>query len=191
MPRALRLESENACYHVINRGNYKSPLFRAAKTKLAFLLCLDEACHKTRWRVHAWCLMSTHFHLAITTPEANLAAGMHWLQCTFATRFNRLRNERGHLFKAGTTVSLSRTATPSGQFATTSTSIPYGHISVPQMNSLDILGPVCRTCFTLDLVQSGMIPSLRCSMPGCSQTNRPGTKNMRSIWAGWPKMNPK
>ena len=99
MPRALRLESENACYHVINRGNYKLPLFRSAKTKLAFLRCLDEACGKTRWRVHAWCLMSTHFHLAITTPEANLAAGMHWLQCTFATRFNRLRNERGHLFQ--------------------------------------------------------------------------------------------
>ena len=69
MPRALRLESENASYHVINRGNYKAPLFRSAKTKQAFLRCLDEACQKTRWRVHAWCLMSTHFHLAITTPE--------------------------------------------------------------------------------------------------------------------------
>ena len=69
MPRKLRLEFPGACYHVINRGNYKAPLFRSAKTKQAFLRCLDEACQKTRWRVHAWCLMSTHFHLAITTPE--------------------------------------------------------------------------------------------------------------------------
>ncbi len=99
MPRALRLESENASYHVINRGNYKSPLFRSAKTKNAFLQCLEEACDRTRWCVHAWCLMSTHFHLAITTPEANLAPGMHWLQCTFAQRFNRFRNERGHVFQ--------------------------------------------------------------------------------------------
>lgn len=99
MPRALRLESENASYHVINRGNYRGPVFAAAGTKRAFLRCLDEACQKTGWRVHAWALMSNHFHLAITTPRANLATGMHWLQCTFAIRFNRFRNERGHVFQ--------------------------------------------------------------------------------------------
>jgi putative transposase len=99
MPRALRLESENASYHVINRGNYRGPVFAAASTKRAFLRCLDEACQKTGWLVHAWTLMSNHFHLALTTPRPNLAAGMHWLQCTFATRFNRFRDERGHVFQ--------------------------------------------------------------------------------------------
>ncbi len=43
--------------------------------------------------------MSNHYHLAVTTPGANLVEGMRWLQGTFATRFNRLRNERGHLFQ--------------------------------------------------------------------------------------------
>jgi hypothetical protein len=33
------------------------------------------------------------------TPEGNLVAGMHWLQATFAHRFNRLRGEHGHLFQ--------------------------------------------------------------------------------------------
>jgi hypothetical protein len=37
--------------------------------------------------------------LAVETPEANLVEGMHWLQSTFATRFNRFRQERGHLFQ--------------------------------------------------------------------------------------------
>jgi len=43
--------------------------------------------------------MSNHYHLAIETPKANLADGMHWLQSTFSTRFNRLRAENGHLFQ--------------------------------------------------------------------------------------------
>ena len=43
--------------------------------------------------------MSNHYHLAISTPRANLIEGMKWLQGTFATRFNRFRNERGHLFQ--------------------------------------------------------------------------------------------
>jgi putative transposase len=99
MARKLRLETECGIYHVLNRGNYRSAIFQAEKTKAAFLTCLDEACTKTGWRVHAWCLMSNHYHLAIETPRANLVEGMQWLQGTFSTRFNRLRRERGHLFQ--------------------------------------------------------------------------------------------
>jgi hypothetical protein len=43
--------------------------------------------------------MRNHYHLALETPRANLVEGMHWLQSTFATRFNRFRDERGHLFQ--------------------------------------------------------------------------------------------
>jgi hypothetical protein len=43
--------------------------------------------------------MSNHYHMAVATPQANLVEGMRWLQGTFATRFNQLRQERGHLFQ--------------------------------------------------------------------------------------------
>jgi putative transposase len=43
--------------------------------------------------------MRNHYHLARQTPEPNLSIGMQWLQTTFATRFNRLRGENGHLFQ--------------------------------------------------------------------------------------------
>ncbi len=99
MARPLRLESEAGVYHVLNRGNYRLNLFRSEKAKAAFLQCLEEACAKTGWEVHAWCLMSNHYHLALSTPRANLGEGMRWLQGTFAVRFNRFRNERGHLFQ--------------------------------------------------------------------------------------------
>ena len=99
MARTLRLEAEDGIYHVLNRGNYRADIFRADKTKTAFLTCLGEACGKAGWWVHAWCIMSNHYHLAVETPQGHLVEGMKWLQGTFSTRFNRLRGERGHLFQ--------------------------------------------------------------------------------------------
>ena len=80
MARPLRIESEDGVYHVLNRGNYRADLFRAEGTKTAFLKCLGEACVRTGWRVHAWGIMSNHYHLAVSTPRANLVEGMQWLQ---------------------------------------------------------------------------------------------------------------
>jgi REP element-mobilizing transposase RayT len=93
------MEYEGALYHVINRGNYRADLFSTEGARMAFLTALDEAATKQGWRVHAWALMSNHYHLALETPRPNLVDGMQWLQGTFATRFNRLRQENGHLFQ--------------------------------------------------------------------------------------------
>lgn len=43
--------------------------------------------------------MRNHYHLALETPQPNLVAGMHRLQSTIATRFNRFRRENGHVFQ--------------------------------------------------------------------------------------------
>ena len=99
MARLLRMEYEGGVYHVINRGNYRSDIFGAERTKAAFLKCLGEACEKAAWKVHAWCVMTNHFHLALETPQPNLVEGMRWFEGTFANRFNRMRKERGHLFQ--------------------------------------------------------------------------------------------
>ena len=99
MPRKLRLEFPGACYHVLNRGNYRADLFATDGAKKAFEQCLFEACTKSKWILHAFVVMRNHYHLAIETPEGNLVAGMQWLQATFANKFNRLRGEHGHLFQ--------------------------------------------------------------------------------------------
>ena len=99
MPRKLRLEFAGACYHVINRGNYRTPVFATDKTRLAFEACVFEACEKSGWLLHAFVVMNNHYHLALETPEGNLVPGMQWLQATFANRFNRMRGESGHLFQ--------------------------------------------------------------------------------------------
>jgi len=96
--RKLRLDYEGAIYHVMNRGSHRQNIFRTAADRELFLETLSEACAKTDWRIHAWCLMSTHFHLVIETPGANLVAGMKWLAGTYTSRFNRRHKVFGHLF---------------------------------------------------------------------------------------------
>ena len=98
--RKPRLQFEGAIYHVINRGNYRRNVFESVGAARAFEQCLYETCEQAGWRLFAYAIMRNHFHLAVETPRANLVEGMHWLQCTFAARFNRFRNERGRLFQS-------------------------------------------------------------------------------------------
>jgi len=97
--RRLRIEYQGALYHVINRGNYRRDVFETVGAAQAFEKAIAETCERYQWRLHAFAIMRNHFHLALETPEPNLVSGMHWLQGTFATRFNRFRQERGHLFQ--------------------------------------------------------------------------------------------
>src|SRR5271156_5371184 len=96
MPRKLRMEYEGAIYHVMNRGNRREDIFRDEADRERFLAVLGEACGKTQWQIHAYCLMRNHFHLVIETPQANLVAGMKWLLGVYTKRFNiRRRYDTG------------------------------------------------------------------------------------------------
>src|SRR6266851_2474155 len=98
MARKLRLEYPGAIYHLMNRGDRREPIFRDDCDRQRFRETLAEACAKTDWQVHAYCLMSNHFHLVIETPRANLVAGMKWLLGVYTKRFNIRHKLCGHLF---------------------------------------------------------------------------------------------
>jgi putative transposase len=51
------------------------------------------------WVVHAYCLMSNHYHLLIETPDANLSKGMRQLNGVFTQLSNRRHRRTGHLFQ--------------------------------------------------------------------------------------------
>ena len=99
MSRKLRFEYPGALYHIINRGNYRSWIFESGGARKSFEKTLFEACDYAGWKLHAFVVMSNHFHLALETPEPNLSEGMRWLQSVFAMRFNRFRKENGRLFQ--------------------------------------------------------------------------------------------
>src|SRR5436190_1321953 len=98
MPRKLRIEYEDAIYHLMNRGDHRDNIFHNDKDRELFLKTLSEACERTGWQVHAYCLMRNHFHLVIETPRPNLSLGMQWLLGTYTARFNRRHKLFGHLF---------------------------------------------------------------------------------------------
>jgi putative transposase len=98
MPRHLRIEYPGAYYHVMARGNRREAIFHDDEDRRFFLDTLSEACAMTGWRVHAWVLMGNHYHLFIETPEANLVAGMKWLQNTVTRRHNVRHKAWGRLF---------------------------------------------------------------------------------------------
>src|SRR5208283_2776816 len=98
MPRKLRMEYPGAIYHVVNRGDRREDIFKDDLDRQRFLSTLEEACQKTEWQVHAFCLMRNHFHLVIETPQGNLVAGMKWLLGVYTKRFNNRHRFCGHLF---------------------------------------------------------------------------------------------
>jgi REP element-mobilizing transposase RayT len=51
------------------------------------------------WIVHAYTLMTNHFHLVLETPEPTLSRGMKWLNGKYAQWFNRRHDRCGHLFQ--------------------------------------------------------------------------------------------
>lgn len=99
MPRPLRLEFAGGCYHVINRGNYRRSLFHGEGAAEAFERTLGEAALRFSWRVHAYVIMSNHFHLAVELSEPNLSEGMKWLQGTWIRRYNGYRRLIGRPFQ--------------------------------------------------------------------------------------------
>jgi REP element-mobilizing transposase RayT len=76
MARKVRLEYPGAIYHVVNRGDHQERIFCDDEDRQEFLATLEEACQKTTWQVHAFCLMSNHFHFVVETPAPNLVEGM-------------------------------------------------------------------------------------------------------------------
>jgi putative transposase len=100
MPFPPRLQIAGATYHVATRATGPSELFRIPEDRLRFLEILEHAGAKYEWRVHAYCLMVTHYHLVVTTPKPNIARGMQLLNSVYARAFNERHGRLGHLVAA-------------------------------------------------------------------------------------------
>ena len=98
MPRPLRIQYEGALYHVTGRGDRREAIFLCDQDRIEFLRTFGQACLKTGWLAHTYCLMTNHFHLVLETPQPNLANGMKWFLGTYTQRFNRRHEHWGHLF---------------------------------------------------------------------------------------------
>jgi hypothetical protein len=51
------MECPGAIYHVLNPGDRWEDIFKDDLGRKGFLSALEEACQKTEWQMHAWCLL--------------------------------------------------------------------------------------------------------------------------------------
>lgn len=69
MSRPLRLQFENAYYHIISRGDLKRYIFKKNIFKSKFLEKMNETFKNYNIDCFAYCIMDNHYHLYIKTPE--------------------------------------------------------------------------------------------------------------------------
>ena len=80
MPRPTRIEYENAFYHVMNRGKARQTIFHNKTYYLAFLDTLEEVSSRFSAVIHAYCLMSNHYHLVVYSLVTHLSKALYALQ---------------------------------------------------------------------------------------------------------------
>ena len=68
MVRPLRIEYPGAFHHVVNRGQSRRDIFLEDKGRQTFLDLLAEIARLWKIEIHAYCFMSTHYHLVVATP---------------------------------------------------------------------------------------------------------------------------
>ena len=97
--RPLRIQVAGGTYHVTSRGNRRQAIYQDDDDRRQFLAFHDRVVQRYGWVLHAYCLMTNHFHLLVETPEPNLSAGMQRLKSEYATYFNDRFALVGHLFQ--------------------------------------------------------------------------------------------
>ena len=99
MARPLRIQYPNACYHIINRGDNRRPIFSSESDYSFFLEKLSEYVDIYNVKVYAYALMVNHFHIYLCTPEANLTRFMQSLLTSYSMYRNRNEGTGGHVFQ--------------------------------------------------------------------------------------------
>lgn len=86
-------------FHVTSRGVERRPIFIDDPDRETFLMLVEIAERVYRWRTLAYCLLSNHFHLVVTTTLGGLSNGMQMVTGRYAQIFNHRHERTGHLFQ--------------------------------------------------------------------------------------------
>lgn len=93
------MDVEGGWYHVASRGIERRAIFDTERDYKHFLELAEEMSGRYCVEVHAYCLMSNHYHLLIRTPLANASKAIQWLNVSYSVWFNRKRERVGHVFQ--------------------------------------------------------------------------------------------
>ena len=99
MARKPRLHYPGACYHVILRGNAGNAVFFDKEDRSRFFFLLQEGIERYKHRIHAYCLMTNHVHMAIQVGEVPLSRIIQNISFRYTRYMNSRKKQVGHLFQ--------------------------------------------------------------------------------------------
>ena len=100
MARHARNDEPGAWHHVMNRGIARRTLFENELDIRTFLARLAISVRAKQIEVHAYCVLTTHFHLLLRSPSGALSDALHIVQNGYSRWFNRTRRRDGPLYRA-------------------------------------------------------------------------------------------
>lgn len=84
---------------MMERGIRRQEIFREDMDYQAFIAIMKSALEKNGCMVHAYCMMTNHFHILLETSEREIGKFMKQLASSYAIYFNRKYLYTGHLFE--------------------------------------------------------------------------------------------
>ncbi len=99
MARKPRVHYPGALYHVILRGNAGQTIFFNDLDRTRFYLLVQEGIERFDHRIHAFCLMNNHVHLAIQVGKIPLSRILQNLSFRYTRWVNGRQKRSGHLFQ--------------------------------------------------------------------------------------------
>lgn len=99
MARKPRIHDPGAIYHVILRGNAGQDIFSDDKDRHRLYEILQASYARFGHRIHAFCLMTNHIHLAVQVSEISLSRIMQNVSLRYTQWFNWRHKKQGHVFQ--------------------------------------------------------------------------------------------
>jgi len=95
-----RVDEPGSFHHVICRAVDGRAIFSRKSDQADFTERMRTLVEEGCFRLHAWVLMSNHFHLLLERTDESVSRSMQRLLGGYAMRFNKTRNRQGHLFQS-------------------------------------------------------------------------------------------
>jgi REP element-mobilizing transposase RayT len=99
MPRSPRIHVPGGLYHAILRGNHREAIFHRPDDYQDFEAIVVGYLARYEARLHAYCWMPNHVHLAVQVGTAPLGRLMQAVASCYARRKQRSVPTTGHLFE--------------------------------------------------------------------------------------------
>jgi len=99
MARKPRIHFPGALYHVMLRGNGGQDIFLSDSDRNRLFLLIQEGVHRFGNRIHAFCFMDNHIHLAIQIADVPLSKIIQNISFRYTRWINDKSRKTGHLFQ--------------------------------------------------------------------------------------------